>query len=402
MSNASNLPRKKIFLSWSTRSSRLVAEAIGNFLSLVIPDVKPWISSHDISPGIPWAPEIGTAMQEVAFGILCIVPGNQRKPWLLYEAGALTAAALRPVTPLLLGLTESELELPLGQLNAVIADEAGMTKLVSAIAETIASKTTKEQRTQYIEKFLPDLLRELAAIDISVDEGIASDRMVTLREVADAISTLQHDISLISRREQSGISAPLAAISMYRVTLAERNRVNTDSHLISWDSELNDVVDRVRNYGANQKGRLVIFQNGEWPVNTELYLSTGALDALVRSGRSGLLMGEPIRDGLMPVGARPVLDEPSRAAKPYLKLVMTTSNEINPTAYDIVDPTTGEIRGHGSMLIKSSSEDTIQIAYSVTGIDGQTPPGDVVLSLIRQAPRNVFRREADAWVPSGY
>ena len=81
----------KVFLSWSGDRSRLVAEALRDWLPDIINAVDPWMST-EIDKGTPSMQEIAAALKDCAFGIICVTPGNKLTPWINYEAGALSKA----------------------------------------------------------------------------------------------------------------------------------------------------------------------------------------------------------------------------------------------------------------------------------------------------------------------
>jgi hypothetical protein len=77
----------KVLFSWSGNSSRVLAEVLHKWLTLVFPDVTFWISSRDIQAGQRWGNELDRELEATGFGILCLVPTNLLAPWLLFEAG---------------------------------------------------------------------------------------------------------------------------------------------------------------------------------------------------------------------------------------------------------------------------------------------------------------------------
>src|SRR5882757_2256316 len=72
----------KVFLSWSGRTSREVAQAFHDWLPFVIQAVRPFISTGDIDKGKRWNDALSTELAETAYGILIITPDNYDKPWL--------------------------------------------------------------------------------------------------------------------------------------------------------------------------------------------------------------------------------------------------------------------------------------------------------------------------------
>jgi hypothetical protein len=79
----------KVFISWSGPRSRHVARALHDWLPDIVQYVEPWMSHEDIQAGARWSPEINDQLSQTKFGIICLTPENQHKPWLAFEAGAL-------------------------------------------------------------------------------------------------------------------------------------------------------------------------------------------------------------------------------------------------------------------------------------------------------------------------
>ena len=76
-----------VFISWSEDRSRIIAEALKEWMPLVINDVQPWLSSKDIEPGARWSAEVAAKLESTGYGIICLTPGNALMPWILFEAG---------------------------------------------------------------------------------------------------------------------------------------------------------------------------------------------------------------------------------------------------------------------------------------------------------------------------
>ena len=80
----------KVFLSWSGDVSQQVAIALHKWLPYVLQRVKPFLSSSDISAGENWVDLLAEELQNTNYGIICVTPYNIRKPWINFEAGALS------------------------------------------------------------------------------------------------------------------------------------------------------------------------------------------------------------------------------------------------------------------------------------------------------------------------
>jgi hypothetical protein len=68
------------------------------------------MSDEDIETGARWAEAIGSNLSDSNYGIVVVTKDNQQKPWLLFEAGALSKAIKEArVVPLLADLAPADL-----------------------------------------------------------------------------------------------------------------------------------------------------------------------------------------------------------------------------------------------------------------------------------------------------
>lgn len=139
----------KVFISWSGKRSKSMANALKDWLPLVLQYAEPWVSDKDIGAGDRWAQAIAGELETSNFGILCITPENLNSQWILFEAGALSKSMQdAKVIPLLFGLELSDLSGPLSQFQALKVDQQGMldvAKAINGVAETKAADATIEQ-----------------------------------------------------------------------------------------------------------------------------------------------------------------------------------------------------------------------------------------------------------------
>lgn len=128
----------KIFISWSGETSRSIAVALRDWLPRIIQSADPWTSDQDIQSGARWGAEIARRLTETKFGIICVTPDNHDRPWLMFEAGALSESVDEArVCPYLFGLSASQLQGPLVQFQAKSADKDGTRRLVLDINRAI-------------------------------------------------------------------------------------------------------------------------------------------------------------------------------------------------------------------------------------------------------------------------
>lgn len=121
----------KVFISWSGDLSRELAEALRDWLPAVLQSVKPFFTPNDVEKGARWGKDIAHELQASAIGIFCLTKENLTKPWLMFEAGALSKELdSSRVCPVLFGVDSADLEGPLVQFQASPFSETEMRKLI--------------------------------------------------------------------------------------------------------------------------------------------------------------------------------------------------------------------------------------------------------------------------------
>lgn len=149
----------KVFLSWSGRQSKEVAEALREWLPDVLHVVTPWMSSSDIQTGRDFSRVLRKELAESNFGVLCLTKDNCWKPWVLFEAGALAKILDSSlVCPYLIGMESGDLPHPLRLFQAAMADENGTYDLVRSLNNTSDSiKLFEPQLRRSFDRWWPDL-----------------------------------------------------------------------------------------------------------------------------------------------------------------------------------------------------------------------------------------------------
>jgi hypothetical protein len=164
----------KVFISWSGDTSYQVAVALREWLPLVVPSAKPYVSAEDIDKGARWSSEVWTELAFSKFGVLCVTKENASEPWINFEAGALSKALDKNrVCPFLLGLVPTDLDRrsPLLQFQAATMGEDGAWRLVQSISKSAEAAQEKSILEKQFRRWWPEFHAEVERILASRDVG---------------------------------------------------------------------------------------------------------------------------------------------------------------------------------------------------------------------------------------
>ncbi|MFT3934414.1 MAG: toll/interleukin-1 receptor domain-containing protein [Chitinophagaceae bacterium] len=127
----------KVFISWSGDLSKKLAEEIRLWLPAVLQFVKPYFTPNDIEKGTRWSSEITNELESSNAGIICLTKDNINKPWILFEAGALSKNFGKAnVCTILFNLDNADLTGPLTSFQATRFDRADFKKFLITINNT--------------------------------------------------------------------------------------------------------------------------------------------------------------------------------------------------------------------------------------------------------------------------
>jgi hypothetical protein len=155
----------KVFVSWSGERSHLLAEAVYEWLPLVLHYVAPWLSNADIEAGERWANEVAKELESSNFGIISVTRENVASPWILFEAGALAKSLQGSrVIPLLLDLEFRDITGPLAQFQAKKVDKLGLSEIVASINQNAPQPVQEARVKQLFDALWPDLEKRIGGI----------------------------------------------------------------------------------------------------------------------------------------------------------------------------------------------------------------------------------------------
>ena len=127
----------KVFISWSGELSKKLAEEVRLWLPGVLQFVKPYFTPNDIEKGTRWSTDIASELESSNAGIICLTKDNINKPWILFEAGALSKNFGKSnVCTILFNLDNADLTGPLTSFQATRFDKTDFKKLLTTINNT--------------------------------------------------------------------------------------------------------------------------------------------------------------------------------------------------------------------------------------------------------------------------
>jgi hypothetical protein len=155
----------KLFISWSGARSQALAQALRDWLPLVLYYVEPWLSDADLGAGERWGKALAQELETSNFGIVCITRENLTEPWILFEAGSLAKSLDGSrVIPLLFEVDFTDITGPLAQFQAKKSDKDGIAEVVRTINVFAKHPVPEAREKQLFEALWPELEKQLAAI----------------------------------------------------------------------------------------------------------------------------------------------------------------------------------------------------------------------------------------------
>ncbi|MEK6336078.1 MAG: TIR domain-containing protein [Acidobacteriota bacterium] len=193
----------KIFISWSGELSQSVAMILRTWLRNVIQIVEPYVSSEDIEKGARWFAEIDKNLEEAKFGIVCLTRENMSKPWVLFEAGAISRSIEHSrVTPLLIDLAPADVSGPLVHFQAASINEREMLRLTKNIAAQLKDKRFSGSLVESsFKKWWPDFHSQVNAAIRSAGSGKKQPHVRSERELLEEILDTTRSIAQQAVRE---------------------------------------------------------------------------------------------------------------------------------------------------------------------------------------------------------
>jgi hypothetical protein len=174
----------RVFISWAGDKSRKAARALFTWLPLVINAIEPFMSEK-IDPGGRGLDEIADALAGSRFGIICLTRENWERPWVNFEAGALSKEVGKTrVVPLLVDLEHLDASGPLAQFQWIKPFEGDVKRLIETINRITDKPLREGQLDIAFDTLWPRLDRDLAPLRVSSSTAPARDVGSMVAEVS--------------------------------------------------------------------------------------------------------------------------------------------------------------------------------------------------------------------------
>jgi signal transduction histidine kinase len=231
---------KNVFISWSGEPSRKVASLLYAWLPRFVQSIDPFLSSEDIRKGARWFIEISNELEQINFGILCVTRSNLDAPWLLFEGGALSKSLGHSrVSPLLINISNSDLQGPLAQFNTTALTGKDVKQLLQSINLHLGErKIPSDLLDAAFNLGWPEFEKELTETLADLEPTIVAKSERSERDVLDELLQLTRNIA------QQVLSSPSDDIDVGR--LLKVSSPEEASNLISRLADLTDHEKRLK------------------------------------------------------------------------------------------------------------------------------------------------------------
>jgi hypothetical protein len=182
----------KVFISWSGTRSREIAECLKDKLSLILQTTTFFVSSKDINSGTLWRTKVAEELLTSEFGIICLTKDVISKPWILFEAGALSNKKNTLVVPLCFGFSPLSIpfENPLSAYQGAEYSEGTLKDIIGKLNSLSEYSRPQNSLNKLFELIFPSLNKKIQEL-ISLTYDNTKETTTIVRTYEDIISEFQ-------------------------------------------------------------------------------------------------------------------------------------------------------------------------------------------------------------------
>ncbi|MBX3419160.1 MAG: toll/interleukin-1 receptor domain-containing protein [Pirellulaceae bacterium] len=260
-----------IFISWSGGRSKAVAEFLRDWIRCVLQATRPWVSTRDLDRGSVWFSEINERLKDTAVGIVCLTHENKDRPWILFEAGALTKGLTsNRICTFLIDLRPIDIKDPLAQFNHTLPDRDSVLGMIETINNQLGTASLEQKSLlnvfdTYWDQFESKFSDILNQTDRPVDVAPRQPDDI-LAEILDNTRHLTSRIRILEEKQSTNCADP----SRLKLDSDEiRNMIR--SHAFN-GLTMEQAIEQISlSMGSKQdRNRLIIMISRHWPTNSEI------------------------------------------------------------------------------------------------------------------------------------
>lgn len=228
----------KVFISWSGTRSEYIANELRTWLPNLLQAVQPFVSTQDIKKGDRGLKVIANQLESTDVGIICLTPENLDKPWILFEAGALSKSSAAYVCTFLYKVESTNIRPPLGEFQFTKDEKDDFKKLCSTINDLLPDDRSLDARRfeATFDTWYPQLRAKLDSVPPHKDD----EQPVDDRSKEDKLDEVLRTVRILATAQPYGQffhTAPVvSSISSAPSSLRSqaRNHFHNVSELLRW------------------------------------------------------------------------------------------------------------------------------------------------------------------------
>lgn len=189
-----------LFISWSGSKSLAAAKLIHDFIPQIVQSATLFMSTEDMPAGSSWISTLRSSIQSAEIAAIVITAENVGNPWLLFEAGAISAHGTT-VVPLLVDISPVDLSGPLAFFQCAVLNREGVQQLLHLINERAPKAVSQPTLDKLFDAFWPDFERQLGQLPESVTTSEAMAQPQEARPLRTSRDLLEEILQRVERLE---------------------------------------------------------------------------------------------------------------------------------------------------------------------------------------------------------
>lgn len=259
-----------VFISWSGDLSKLLAEALRQWIPGVLQFAKPYFTPSDVEKGAKWGSEISQKLSDTHVGIICLTRENYQKPWILFEAGALSKDLEKSrICSVLFGMDNSDLDGPLTTFQTTSFNKADFKKLIQNINDAGGDqKLSRDTLEDVFEMWWPRLDSKVKSI-MSSEGNEKKSELRSDRELLEEVLSLSRLSASRTKTSTPKISTgALIHILRIGVRLLDEAMNYKDKDIIMAVDEITDAVAHIASRSGDPNEISIILEEVRAKIRT--------------------------------------------------------------------------------------------------------------------------------------